>query len=252
MGSKNRFSKELKPILTKNRKKNQYYVEPFAGGMNMIDKISGLRIANDNNKYLISMWKGLLSGRERPLSISKEFYSDVRDCFNGKNQKYDNFLVGWVGFMGSANGRFFEGGYSGKSITKNGKVRDYISESIRNIEKQLPNLNGVEFQSSDYTDMIIPPNSIIYCDIPYYGTKKYYTSKNFDYDKFWQWCRVMTLSGHEVYVSEYNAPKDFKCIWEKSNTSSLKSNSVISGSKKSIEKLFVFDKEYNFKVKNYE
>ena len=37
MGIKNRFAKELLPIILKDRTNGQYYVEPFAGGMNMID-----------------------------------------------------------------------------------------------------------------------------------------------------------------------------------------------------------------------
>ena len=67
--------------------------------MNLIDKVTGNRIANDNNKYLIALWKGLQTNKSRPTEISKEFYSDVRDCFNGKNSKYDDFTIGWVGLF---------------------------------------------------------------------------------------------------------------------------------------------------------
>ena len=161
MGSKNRFAKEILPIILKDRKPEQYYVEPFAGGMNLIDKVSHNRIANDNNKYLIALWDGLKQNKTYPTEISKEFYSDVRDCFNGKNNNYDDFTIGWVGFMGSANGRFFEGGYSGKSNTKIGTVRDYIAESIRNIQKQIPFMKDVIFESGDYRDLEIPKNSIV-------------------------------------------------------------------------------------------
>lgn len=240
MGSKARFSKEILPIILKNRKPNQWYVEPFAGGMNMIDKVDGNRIANDNNRYLIALCKGLKDGRLGLAEINKEYYSDVRDCFNGKNSKYDDFTIGWVGFMGSANGRFFEGGYSGKSKTKIGTVRDYIAESIRNIEKQIPSFAGIDFEFGDYRDLKIPENSIIYCDIPYEGTKQYSTSKGFDYVQFWDWVREKSKQGHEVYVSEYNAPEDFVCVWEKESKSSLKANSVIKGSKSSVERLFVY------------
>lgn len=240
MGSKARFAKDILPIILKDRKPNQFYVEPFAGGMNMIDKVTGNRIANDNNKYLIALWKGLQTNKIRPTEISKEFYSDVRDCFNGKNYKYDDFTVGWVGFMGSANGRFFEGGYSGKSNTKIGTVRDYIAESIRNIQKQIPNLQDVEFRCNDYRELEIPKNSIVYCDIPYEGTKQYSTSKGFNHSQFWDWVRDKSKEGHQVFVSEYKAPEDFVCVWEKEAKSSLKANSVIGGNKKSIEKLFVY------------
>ena len=39
MGSKNRIAKELIPYLTAELTEGIYYVEPFEGGCNMIDKI---------------------------------------------------------------------------------------------------------------------------------------------------------------------------------------------------------------------
>lgn len=44
MGSKARHAKELLPIILKDRKPGQWYVEPFVGGANMIDKVDGNRI----------------------------------------------------------------------------------------------------------------------------------------------------------------------------------------------------------------
>ena len=246
MGSKNRFAKELLPIILKYRTKAQYYVEPFAGGMNLIDKVEGNRIANDNNKYLIAMWKGINKGIVYPKEISKSLYSLARDVFNGKEARFEHImnmtddLVGWIGFMGSANGRFFEGGYSGKSNTKIGTVRDYIAESIRNIQKQIPSLKDVDFRCNDYRELEIPNNSIVYCDIPYEGTKQYSTSKGFNHSQFWDWVREKSKQGHKVYVSEYNAPGDFVCVWEKKAKSSLSANGVIGGNKVSNERLFIY------------
>jgi DNA adenine methylase len=244
MGSKNRFAKELLPIILKDRTDGQYYVEPFAGGMNMIDKVSGNRIASDNNKYLIAMWNGILDEREKPNDIPKDLYSVARDVFNSKEKGFnhimemDDFMIGWIGFMGSANGRFFEGGYSGKSNTKIGTTRDYISESIRNIEKQIPKMLDIVLKSCDYRDLIIPNNSIIYCDIPYGGTKQYSTSKEFNYREFYSWCRNQSKNGHTVFISEYSMPRDFKCVWEKETKSSLSANGKSGGNKVSTEKLF--------------
>ena len=46
------------------------------------------------------------------------------------------------------------------------------------------------------------------------------------------------MAGNKVYVSEYTAPEDFTCIWEKEVSSSLsKSN------KKSTEKLFIYERK---------
>ena len=241
MGSKARFTKEILPIILKDRKPEQWYVEPFAGGMNVICEVGGKRIANDNNYYLIETWKGLANGNKYPTEIPKDLYDFARDIYNGREEKtLSDDLIGWVGFMGSANGRFFDGGYSGKSNTKIGTVRDYIKEAISNIEKQLPKMGGVQFENKDYTELNIPNESIIYCDIPYQGTKQYSTSKDFNHSKFWNWCREKAKQGHTVFVSEYNAPDDFECIWQKEAKSSLSANGKIGSNKLSIEKLFKF------------
>jgi len=240
MGSKARIKKEILPIILKDRKINQYYVEPFSGGMNMIDEVTGNRIANDVQQYLIAMWRGLLSGEKYPTCINKELYNSARDVYNGKENKLDlsNDLIGWIGFMGSANGRFFDGGYSGKSKTKLGTERDYIKEAISNINKQIEKLDGVELFDLDYLDLPIPNNSIIYCDPPYKGTKQYSLSNYFNHNDFWDWCRNMKSKGHTIFISEYSAPEDFICIWEKEIKSSLSANGKTGCSKISTEKLF--------------
>jgi hypothetical protein len=97
----------------------------------MIDKVDGLRIGADKNEFLIEMWKGLQENRERPYKIEKELYSKARDSYNKKDYSlFDKFIIGWIGWTGSFNGRFFDGGYSGHSVGK----RDYITEQIKNIE----------------------------------------------------------------------------------------------------------------------
>lgn len=248
MGSKARFSKEILPIILKERKPEQFYVEPFAGGMNTICDVLGNRIANDRNYHLIEMWKGLVSGIKYPTYIPKELYDTARDIYNGKEKRFEHQMnmsddtVGWIGWMGSANGRFFDGGYSGKSNTKIGTVRDYIKEAISNIEKQIPKMIGVKFENKDYTELEIPNNSIIYCDPPYQGTKQYLTSKDFNHSIFWDWCREKSNQGHIVFISEYNAPSDFQCVWQKEAKSSLSANGKVGGNKFSVERLFKFTK----------
>ena len=233
MGSKNRIAKHILPIILKNRKENQYYVEPFVGGANMIDKVDGLRIGNDVNKYLIAMWKGLQQSLDRPYHIDKELYSLARTAYNNNdNSVFSDFLIGWIGWMGSYNGRFFDGGYSGHLVGK----RDYIIEQIRNTESQISKIKDIQFVHSNYDKLEIPNNSIIYCDIPYKNTKQYSSSKNFNYDNFWNWARKKSQEGHQVFVSEYNAPDDFECIWEMEVTNSMNTTKTY----KPIEKLFKY------------
>lgn len=225
MGSKNRIAKELIPIITKDLKPNQWYVEPFVGGANMIDKIEHpYKLGADNNKYLIALLEAVQNGQELPEHITKDEYIAVKT----NKDNYPDWYVGFVGFVCSFRGKFF-GGYSGYYTTKTGIQRNYIKERINNILKQ--NLDGIKLVCSSYDALDIPANSIIYCDPPYNGTTKYKDS--FDSDAFWQWCRDKAKEGHTVYVSEYNAPEDFKCIWEKQINSNLGGTS-----KTATEKLF--------------
>jgi DNA adenine methylase len=231
LGSKNRIAKEILPIILKDRKPNQYYVEPFVGGANMIDKVDGLRIGGEYNKYIAEMWIALEKGW-----IPKNDYSKD-DYFKVKNDKdLQPHLTGYIGINCSYSGKWF-GGFAGKVETKQG-LRDYQNEAFKNVMEQVPNIKGVEFIHSSYEDLLIPLNSIILCDPPYEGTTGYKDS--FDNSKFWDWCREMSESRHKVFICEYNAPNDFECVWSKEIKSSLSANGKIGGNKLSVEKLFTF------------
>ena len=56
----------------------------------------------------------------------------------------------------------------------------------------------VDISQGDYRDLQIPSDSVIYCDIPYKNTKKYFIE--FDYEAFWEWVHRQTA---QVYVSSY-------------------------------------------------
>lgn len=234
MGGKAKLAKEILPIILKDRQLNQYYVEPFCGGCNMIDKVKGNRIANDIHSYLIPMWKQLVNDNWIPDKINKEEYNHIRD----NKHSYPNWLVGWVGFNCSYGGKYF-GGFAGETKTKLGIVRDYQQEAINNVLKQIDNLKCVEFKNNSYNTLLIPDNSIVYCDPPYANTTKY--SDSFSHMHFWAWIRYISEK-HTVYVSEYSAPADFECIWSKEVKSSLSANGKIGGSKSSVEKLFTLKK----------
>ena len=219
MGSKARIAKHILPIILKDRTDNQWYVEPFAGGMNMIMHVTGKRIANDINFYLIEMWKELLNGWV-PEKVSRDAHTDVkRNTVN-----YDPYYVGWVRFNCSFGGDWF-GGFAGETKTKLGTVRDYQAEAIRNVLKQVKYLRGVKLHNKEYYDLYIPDNSIIYCDPPYEGTTKY--ANDFDHVSFWDWVRLQHNKGHTVFVSEYAA---------------LSANGKSGGNKNSVEKLFTLQR----------
>lgn len=232
MGSKNRISKDLLPIITKYLTKDRWYVEPFCGGCNMIDKVKhDKRIANDYNKYLIALFKALQDGIELPNQITKEMFAEARDNFHGKKETMTLYLIGWIGFMAGFSGRFFDGGYAGHDF----KGRDYVKERINNLMKQFPLIKDCVFKSGSYNGLDIPYNSVVYCDPPYFGTKEYKVSIDFNHDEFWQWCRDMTEKGNDVLISEYNAPSDFVCVWHKQVTNAMNTKNTY----KPTEKLFV-------------
>jgi len=82
MGSKARFVKEILPILLKYRKENQWFVDLFCGGCSIAQEVDGKVIANDKNKYLIAMFKGLQNDIDFPKIICKDLYSKARNEFN--------------------------------------------------------------------------------------------------------------------------------------------------------------------------
>ncbi|AUR91591.1 D12 class N6 adenine-specific DNA methyltransferase [Vibrio phage 1.161.O._10N.261.48.C5] len=245
MGSKARLAKHLKPILESYLKDDTYYVEPFAGGCNLICEIDHhYRIANDFNVPLIQCFKDLQNGWLPPQQISRGVYNKYRTYYNDGSCPEDELgMMGYVGINGSYGGRWFDGGYAGITTTKQGKTRNYPEEAYRNVVIQSPKLSGIVFESVDYKDLHIPQNSVVYCDIPYKGTKDYNTTKNsgFNYEEFYSWCKVLTERfGCTVFLSEYEAPVGFELVWEKELTSSLRANSTVSGAKKSVEKLFKY------------
>ncbi len=227
MGSKNRIAKDILPIILQNKTRDRWYIEPFCGGCNLIDKVEGKRIANDNNKYLIAMWKALVYDKWIPPFYSKEQYKVIKE----NKDSYPDYIVGWAGFNCSYNGIFFAG-YSGEITTKLGTKRNYQQEALRNINKQIPKLTDVMFTNNDYRNIEIPDNSIIYCDPPYEGVSQYKTG-TFNSADFWNWVRDISRK-HEVYVSEYNAPDDFEILYEKELKTTISPNST----KIALEKLF--------------
>lgn len=227
MGSKNRISKHILPIMLKHRKPEMTWVEPFVGGANMIDKVNGSRIGADLNPYLIDALIAIRDCVSELPKTNKDFNeSDYKSLRGSEDYKYK----GYAGFAFSYSGKWL----GGWRRDKEGK-RDYVAESYRNAVKQNPNLLGVKLVESSYQDLEIPKNSLIYCDPPYKGTTKY--KDDFNHDYFWQWCREKAKEGHKVFVSEYNAPDDFKCIWQKEIVSSLTKD---TGSKVGIERLFEY------------
>ena len=214
MGSKSRICNEIVPIINKtiNDCNIETYIEPFAGRCNVIDKINcKKKIASDNHKYLIAMFNNLDKLQYLPDFVTKEHYSQVRNCFNKQNNTFEDWYIGAIGFLASYNGRFFDGGYAGIVHTKCGTVRNYYDEAKRNLTEQILRLKDIEFKHCDYTECSNYKNCLFYLDPPYRGVKQYGSSKHFKHDEFWEWCKHVSKN-NIVLISEHEAPSEFKCI----------------------------------------
>lgn len=228
MGSKNRIAKDILPIILKDRKPNQCYVETMVGGGNLIDKVEGFRIGADLNPFVIEALKLIRDNPESlPDHVTEEEYREF------KSKKELNGVTGVIGFTCSFGGSFFN------TYARNSDGRNYIKVAKNNALAQSPNLRDAIFINSSYQLLDIPKNSIIYCDPPYEGTTGY--EGGFNHLDFWEWVRTKSLEGHSVFVSEYIAPDDFICVWRKEQTTSLNNRSK---SIKATEKLFIFNDLY--------
>jgi DNA adenine methylase len=204
MGSKGRIAKHILAPLLAARQPGQIWVEPFVGGANMIDKIGGQRIGNDNNEYLIALWSALQKGWEPPTDvITKEFYRDIRT----HKDRYAPEMVGLIGFACSYGGRFFEG------LSKTNGRKHIAQQAHDVLMKQLDKITNVTFICGDYRELEIPPLSLIYSDPPYLKAYNKYHC-DFNFDEHWAWCRQKEQEGHTVFVSEYDAPGDFEIVAE--------------------------------------
>ena len=232
MGSKSRIFKDIYPIIFKNINSEATFYDACCGGGNFIDKVPNhiKRIGIDINPYVIG---ALCLIRDNVNSLpknNKEFTIDDYKMYQ-YNTELNIGMRGYVGFALSYGGKWF-GGWRRDKENK----RDYIAEAYNNAVKQSLLLQNCDLIKGDFMNIDYTPNSIIYIDPPYSNSTKY-KNINFNYDFFWNWVRKMSINGYKIFISEYNAPNDFECIYEKKIKSSLTKN---TGGKDGIERLFKY------------
>ena len=231
MGSKNRIAKHILPIMLDAAQKRGIttWVEHFVGGGNMIDKvpIHFKRIGIDANPHTIAALIGIRDFLDDlPSDVSEEYYKSIKKT--GSNP-----ITSWIRFECSFGAKFENG------FARNAKKSNYAWMGLNLAKKQSPKLQGVELICGNYLDYSEFENCSIYADPPYFGTTSYKTDK-FDHKVFWQWCRKMSEK-NVVFISEYQAPDDFACIWEgqvKTNFASQRSGATHNAT----EKLFIHHK----------
>ena len=238
VGSKNKLSKDLAPIIQGYiNKDTKGYLEPFVGGANMIDKIQcSNKIGCDIHRQLIALLQYAQEyGDLLPERILEDTYNEVKN----NKEKYEDWYLGLVGFCSSFGAKYF-GGYARDG--KGDNSGKWSAGAIKNLKKQIPKLKNIKFQCCSFLDL--PKDKIsgyvIYCDIPYKGTTKYKTEE-FPYEKFYEWAKEMSIH-NTVLISEYNMPDDFECIWEKELKTSLGSGVNKDSDRNRIERLYTYIK----------
>ena len=110
---------------------------------------------------------------------------------------------------------------------------DYWGQNLQRLEnlQSLESLQRLERNAGDYQAVVIPPDSVVYCDPPYKGTAEY-KDGGFDYPRFYDWLRTRDFP---VYISEYAMPDDFVSVWSRNKTSSYGTHN----NRKTVEHLFV-------------
>ena len=104
-------------------------------------------------------------------------------------------------------------------------------QSLQSLQR-LQSLQSLEQFSTDYQNVEIYKDSVIYCDIPYEGTDGY-NGIDFDFERFYSWCEKQT---EPVFISSYKMPEDrFICIatFEHRSILSTKANNKV------LEKVFI-------------
>ena len=233
MGSKNRLSKYLVPIIESYiDEKTEGYMEPFVGGANIIDKVNcDNKIGYDVHKELIALLNYVKVNNDIPEIITEEEYKKVKN----NKENYEDWYVGLVGFCSTFGAKYF-GGYARSKKDKFNGEKSYLA--IKNLKKQSVNFTNITFECEDFRKIKNIKNHVIYCDPPYRNTTKYKT-ETFPYEEFYDWCRQMSKD-NTVLISEYWMPDDFECIWEKESKVNFDSNRNPNDDKnKRIEKLFI-------------
>ena len=242
-GGKSKQWKYIVPIIERCLKKNPnaLYVEPFIGGGNIFTRVNHhIKLGNDIDSDVIDMWKHFKETHEVPdhSLITKDFYLKLRDEYKTNQRSHPSWLYGFVANACSYGGKKW-GGFA--SINPN-RGENHILEACASTQRQILEDSflkpDIRFCCDDYRNINIPESSVIYCDPPYKGTMGYGT--DFNNDDFWNWCREQAKRGCKVFVSEYSAPADFRCIWKKKKKDGMGTTVKGKHQKTKIEKLFTY------------
>ena len=236
MGGKSTVYEHITKVLNDKRYDGYDYIEPFCGYCHILRRIRNKRTyqASDANEMLVGLLKRVQSGDIKFPKISRKRYDELKLLKNNNKLKpNDMALAGLAAFCYSYNGKEF-GGYTPKSGDSS---RDYVKERLRYYKRLNVNetFKKSKIESKMFFKLLPKRKPLIYCDPPYANTTQY--GKNeFDSVQFWEHVRKLVKKGHIVYISEYNAPTDFRVVSTHAKFSTM-SGSGCSGERR-VENLY--------------
>jgi DNA adenine methylase len=202
LGSKYLIGKQIADYICEDTQYKMFF-SPFCGACGVERHIDfEIMFLNDISKDLIMFLQDLVNNNFTfPNNVSEECYKKLKTAESSA-------LRGFVGFFLSFGGKWF-GGYAQKYQKGN---RNFLQEAKDSSEKLRKDLqNDIIFDCKSY-DEFTPYAMTIYCDPPYENTTNY--GQKFDSNKFWNVMRIWS-ENNDVYISSYDAPTDFECVWEK-------------------------------------
>ena len=124
-----------------------------------------------------------------------------------------DFRVNWLKSKRAYYKQFYNTGHKRNKLTSSVVIRLQSLERLETIKNILSN-EKLQMSNLDYRNVPIKPDSVIYCDIPYYKSTIHYHS-NFDHAEFFKWAKN---NKHPVYFSNYQFETDFTCVVERQST----------------------------------
>ena len=256
VGSKNKIAADIVDFLPSATR----FYDLFAGGCAITHAalLSGkyqFVIANDKRGDVIQLFVDCASGK-RPTAedwraITREEFFSSSDPLVKTVWSYGNDRATYLWGAGAMEDtklaavrmltaptiaeRYRNYGVFTEMVTRNPDNKSLRLQSLESLQR----LQRLQRFCGDYQDVEILPDSVVYCDPPYRtcmdanAVDRFYDG--FDFDRFDKWLRDVPFP---VYVSEYEMPEDFVCVWQKKKVCTLTNTNRL----KTMEKMFVHER----------
>lgn len=183
-------------------------------------------LASDIHPSLILMWQALQRGWKPPKKVSKAMYDRL------KAQKGSSPEKAYAGFGYSFGGNYFKG-----FKPSYGRPQTNLHSQVSAVTSKM---SSVKFHRMEYQDLSNLRGWIIYCDPPYANSYQNYklekkSAGTFSSSAFWDWARYMSRN-NLVFVSEYEAPRDFVSIYSRA----IQATNRSGHNAKAVEHLFIY------------